>query len=576
MNSKNKEGDKKIMENTEIIFEVIKVEWERIFLSIDVKTNYKGKVKFRLESLGKIHRGEKRSIVDIDIKDSFPVKHKKAADGVYHFTWNIVAMKKRQFLDNGRWRIMAETKEGDFVCYASHEVAYHYDEYSRIFRYGGGKYAYNISFSSLMEEEKYLWFYINTYFMIKNKHWKKRRYVQEALTTKGKFNRMYMYTAIVLMRLFYTFWSHVFPKRGRNVLLMSETKDYLWGNLQFIDKRMHERGLDKQFHISYSFRKAVGSHMSAFSWAKLIFKLAQQDYIFVDDYVPVFGFLNLRKETKLIQVWHAGVGFKSVGYSRFGKRGTPFPAGACHKKYDYVLVGSKELVKVYSEVFGIEEEAFLPVGMPRLDGFLDENTIRDFKTEFYQEYPEFKDEKIILFAPTFRGGGQKSAHYDYSWLDLDRIYEYCEREGYIFLVKMHPFVRSVIEIPEEYQDRIIDFATYPNINDLYYITDILITDYSSNYFEYSLMKRPILFYTPDRELYELSRGVHRSVKECAPGKICDTFDELMDALENKDYEIEKVYRFVEENFSNYDGKASDKAINAILLNGKKKRGHLNH
>lgn len=559
------------MRNSEIVFEVTKIEWERIFLSLEIKTNYRGKVKFRLESLGKIYRDEEDfSITGMKIKETLPVKPKKLSEGLYRFTWNIAAIKGRQFLENGRWRIVAAAKEGDFVCYASHEIAYHFDDYSRIFRYGGGKYAYNVSFSSLLEEEKYLWFYINTYFMIKNNHWKTRRYVQEALTVLGKFKRMYMYAAITLMRLFYLFWSHVFLKRGRNVLLMSETKDYLWGNLKYIDERLHERGLDKKFHISYSFRKAVGSHMSAWSWAKLIFKISQQDYIFVDDYVPVFGFLNLRKDTKLIQVWHAGVGFKSVGYSRFGKPGTPFPAGSCHKKYDYVLVGSKELVKVYSEVFGIEEEAFLPVGMPRLDGFLDEDTISNFRKEFYQEYPKFKDKKIILFAPTFRGGGQKFAHYDYSWLNLKRIYEYCKDE-YIFLIKMHPFVDAPIEIPKKYQDKIIDFASYPNINDLYYVTDILITDYSSNYFEYSLMRRPILFYTPDRELYELSRGVHRSVRESAPGKVCDTFDELMEALENKDYEIEKVYRFVEENFSDYDGRASDKAINQILLKGKKRK-----
>lgn len=554
------------MEKTEIIFEVTKLEWERIFLSVDVKTNYKGDVQFYLQSLGKIYRDEENSniFVDTEIKDSFSVKYESKEDGLYHFRWNITAMKGSQFLDNGRWRILASTRNGDYVCYASHEVGYHFDDYSRIFRYGGGKYAYNVSFSSLAEQEKNFWFFINTYFMIKNDHWKKRRYVQEALTVLGKFKRMYMYTAIVLMRCFYQFWSHIFPKRGKNILLMSETKDYLWGNLKAIDERMHARGLDKKFHITYSFRKAVGTHMSVFSWAKLIFKIAQQDYIFVDDYVPIFGFLNLRKKTKLIQVWHAGVGFKSVGYSRFGKRGTPFPSGSCHKKYDYVLVGSQELVEVYSEVFGLKEEAFLPVGMPRLDGFLDESRIADFKTEFYQEYPKMKDKKIILFAPTFRGGGQKSAYYNYEWLDLKKIYEFCGDE-YIFLVKMHPFVDDPIEIPEKYQERIIDFASYPNINDLYYITDILITDYSSNYFEYSLMKRPILFFTPDREIYELSRGVHRSVKECAPGKVCDTFEDMINALKNKDFEIEKVYQFVEDNFDNYDGHAADKAINQILL-----------
>ena len=60
---------------------------------------------------------------------------------------------------------------------------------------------------------------------------------------------------------------------------------------------------------------------------------------------------------------------------------------------------------------------------------------------------------------------------------------------------MHPFVKKKMEIPEEYGDTIYDFSQYPNINDLYYVTDILITDYSSNYFEYALMRRPVIFYT---------------------------------------------------------------------------------
>ena len=94
-------------EEKEFVFEVTKVEWERIFLSIDIKTDYEGKVKFRLESIGK------------GIKDAFPVKYEEHENGIYHFTWNIAAMKVRQFLDNGRWRIVAATKEGDFVC---HEI----------------------------------------------------------------------------------------------------------------------------------------------------------------------------------------------------------------------------------------------------------------------------------------------------------------------------------------------------------------------------------------------------------------------------------------------------------------------
>ena len=129
---------------------------------------------------------------------------------------------------------------------------------------------------------------------------------------------------------------------------------------------------------------------------------------------------------------------------------------------------------------------------------------------------------------------------------------------------MHPFVIEDVEIPKEYESRIFNFKDYPNINDLYYITDILITDYSSNYYEYALMNKPMLFYTYDREIYELTRGVHRSVKENAPGKVCDNFDELMHALENETYDFEKSVQFVKDQFGDYDGNAADRTIDLIL------------
>ena len=132
---------------------------------------------------------------------------------------------------------------------------------------------------------------------------------------------------------------------------------------------------------------------------------------------------------------------------------------------------------------------------------------------------------------------------------------------------MHPFITERPDIPKIFRTRICDFSDYPDINELFYITDLLITDYSSNYYEFALLKRPVLFYTYDRAFYELTRGVHRSVKDNAPGKVCDTFDQLMTALETKDYEIDKTLTFAREHFGNYDGHASDRIINQILLDG---------
>ena len=93
---------------------------------------------------------------------------------------------------------------------------------------------------------------------------------------------------------------------------------------------------------------------------------------------------------------------------------------------------SERLIKVFQEVFPLDREAFYPVGMPRLDGFLDRKNIESFKEGFFRDYEYLKGRKLILFAPTYRGSEQKEAYYDYSMIDLKRIYDSAERRAMPF------------------------------------------------------------------------------------------------------------------------------------------------
>lgn len=536
-------------------FVIEKLYWERIFLHIEMRTDCREEVELYFV------RDDGRRIA-IDLVDFL------RSDSGIAFSVNIASISERSFLDNGRWRLMVKTPDGEYYCSITETTAYELDDCSRIFKYAENQMAYNISFGVKTEDEKNLQLYIDSYFMIENKRWRKRRYVKEVRHTGAKLKRFFMYASIVLIRVYYHVLDTFIPKRGNRIMIMSETKDVLWGNLKYIVDGIRARGLDKKYRMTYSYRSTAGKHQGLgdiWSWIKVVTKIASQDVIFVDDYAPIFGFFKLGKNTKLIQVWHAGEGFKSVGYSRFGKEGSPFPQGSCHKQYTHVITGSEHLIKVFQEVFAIEKEAFYPVGMPRLDDFLDDEHIENFKSDFYEKYPMLKGRKIILFAPTYRGSEQKEAYYDYDKLDLCRIYEYCRANNSVFMIKMHPFVKDSIHIPEEYSDVICDFSGYPNINDLYYVTDLLVTDYSSNYFEYALLRRPVVFYTYDRQVYELTRGVHRSIRESAPGKVCDTFDEFMLCLENEDYEVQKLLKFVEDNFGDYQGNATNKVIDDIIL-----------
>jgi CDP-ribitol ribitolphosphotransferase len=215
-------------------------------------------------------------------------------------------------------------------------------------------------------------------------------------------------------------------------------------------------------------------------------------------------------------------------------------------------------------VFGIPPEAVIPTGLPRIDTFLDPERADRLKQEFKSDYPQFAGKKVILFAPTFRGRGASSAFYDYSRLDFARLHEACGDE-YVVLFRMHHFVPGAPPIPEEFSDRLVDFSHFPDTNDLLHSVDVLITDYSSIVYEFSLLDRPMLFFAYDKDLYSATRGFHRSYEETAPGRICTTMDELVDALKTGDFEEWKIERFRAENFDHIDMSSADRVIDQLIL-----------
>ena len=210
-------------------------------------------------------------------------------------------------------------------------------------------------------------------------------------------------------------------------------------------------------------------------------------------------------------------------------------------------------------MFGIEEDALIPTGLPRMDKVIDKTENDRRRTEFYELYPELKEKKIILFAPTFRGVNAKEAYYPYDKLDMKRIYDMCGSD-YVFIFKMHPFVKDRPPIPEQYSDRIKDLSMAGDVNDMLPVVDILITDYSSIIYEFSTFRKPMLFFAFDQKSYSVIRGFQSDYDDFAPGKICTSFDEVEKTIKNKDFQLEKVDRFVSENFDYLDSGATDRFI----------------
>ena len=491
---------------------------------------------------------------------------------------NVVNIPETKLLDNGKWYIYYQNEDTKKFLSVSAACGYKLEQLDRIFRYGAEKYAYVMNFQltdveklsnknnmQIEGEEDDMILCLFATYMKTNLKPEKRDIRLESGSVKQFIRKIAFIVTKSCIRGIYNVLNVCRKKDGKHVLFMSETRVPISGNLKAIDDRMKERGLDQQFKLSYSFSKTLqqSKFKTLFTWSHLLWLIAKQDYIFVDDYVPIFKTINLSKKTKLIQVWHAGVGFKSVGYSRFGKAGSPLPKDSCHRKYDYALVGGKGLVHVYEEVFGIDESQFIPTGLPRLDNYLDDAKKEAYKKTFYRDYPELKGRKIIMFAPTYRGNTQKEAYYPYDKIDMDQIASLCEKD-YAFVFKMHPFIKEKVMIPESYRTYIKDLSDYGDINEMFYVTDVLITDFSSNIYEFALHRKPIIFYAFDKDYYQLTRGVHRTLDE-APGKVCLTFDDVIDTIRHQTYEMDKLYTFIDENFDAHDCLSSDLVIDQILL-----------
>ena len=524
---------------------IIDIFWDRIYLNIIFQGKDIDKNEIFLKS--KVQK------IKLEIK--------QLEENKYSSVINITNIRDITMLKNEEYLFIAKKQDKvEEICIET-DLGYKLEKLDKIYRYSDQNLAYTVTFIPEERKNKIVCTLISRFMVINDKYYK-----EQIKGSKNKVRRAIFILGKNCFNYIYKICSFLHFNKKNKVLLMSETRVPIYGNLKALDERIKERKLNKKFKISYSFFKTLETRKInvIFKYLKLVWILSKQELIFVDDYCPIFKFIKLSNKTKLIQLWHAGVGFKSVGYARFGFGG-PYPYTSCHRRYDYAVVGGEALIPVYEEVFGINKEKILPYGLPRLDNFLDDKKISTSKEKVYLNYPILKGKKVILFAPTFRGSGQKSANYPFENIKLDLIYNLCKKENYIFAIKMHPFVRERIQIPKDYKEYIIDLSDYTDINELLYVTDILITDYSSNIYDFSLLNRPIIFYTFDLDYYQIINKVHRPIREYAPGKICMKFEEVIETIKDEDFEMDKLNKFREENFSIHEKTASDMIIDNIIL-----------
>lgn len=359
-------------------------------------------------------------------------------------------------------------------------------------------------------------------------------------------------------------------KVKNKVLIASNSSDKLDRNLLYIYNEIKKQDLDIDICLRFTKsadKKFLTKLKKVFTHIITEYHIATSRFVIVDDYYFPLYVTKVRKDTIVIQVWHASGGFKKIGYSvldkSFGVSESTVKIINIHSNYTYCLMGSKYNAKFYSEAFRTDISKFrTDIGIPRTDVFFNNELKQNLLENVRNRYGLPSDKKIILFAPTFRGNNRASAHYQD---DLDfSIMKENIGNNYIILLKLHPWITEKYQINDDLKDFLFDVSDYPDINELMMISDIMITDYSSAIFEYSLLEKPMMFFASDYYDYIDERGFYIDFRKDLPGKVyTDTLSMAKD-IKNSNFDMDKVKDFKNQTFEVADGKASERFVNELI------------
>jgi len=274
------------------------------------------------------------------------------------------------------------------------------------------------------------------------------------------------------------------------------------------------------------------------------------------------AYVRKRKNQYYIQTWHGGLGLKKI--ERDVEEKLPEYYIICAKNdskmTDYMISNCKHIENLYKTVFWYSGEV-AALGSPRNDIFFKQELSKELNVKIRNKYNIPIDKKIILYAPTFRDNYE----FDYTNIDYERIIEQISRkynDDYVFAVRLHPKLAGKYNFEDK--KNIYDFTDYPDAYELLLAVDELISDYSSIFFDFMYLNRPIYLYAPDYDAYMGDRGLYFDYKKL-PFPIAYSKEELTEKIVNNDYEnkIEEINKFKSENELLDDGHASERVCNLI-------------
>ena len=256
-----------------------------------------------------------------------------------------------------------------------------------------------------------------------------------------------------------------------------------------------------------------------------------------------------------LNTWH-GCSINHCGNAVPGRKDFDFG------NVDYVCYESDYHKEILMRDFLAREEALIPTGLPRNDTLYNVTNDEIISLKIALGLP--LDKKLILYVPTWRDSNDNGRTYAIKPPINVAYWEQELSDEYVVLLRTHAYTNKLLGI--EFNNFIRDFTTYPKINDLFKVCDILISDYSSCIADFSILERPIICFAYDYEYYCHVRGLYLDMETAMPSGIKRTEEEVISQIKSMNYddECKKSKEMIKDRITNIGGHATQICVEQMF------------
>ncbi|MCT3030030.1 CDP-glycerol glycerophosphotransferase family protein [Pediococcus parvulus] len=376
------------------------------------------------------------------------------------------------------------------------------------------------------------------------------------------------------MRLIYWFMRHCLPTNQKQIIFESGI------GKQYSDspKQIYQHMLKDPYFKNYKFIWIYNGYdiekdnrliiIKRFSWQYFHY-LATSKYWVNNQNFP--HYIRKPRHTIFLQTWH-GTPLKKMMNdvdSFEGKNDNYVPMmNKVNSQWDYLVSPSHYATERFKSAFHPRAQ-ILETGYPRNDIFFANDDKKNQILRQLRNMWGIGNKRVILYAPTFRDDERTSnGKQDFKLqLNIEEMYKKLH-DDYVVLFRQHAIVKTKMYIPEAFKDFFIDVSKFSDVQQLYLLADICVTDYSSVMFDYAITKKPLLFFTYDYEAYKDNlRGFYIDFKNEAPGPLLFDTCQLIQAVQDIQ-QVSKTYQNKYEKFyQKYgyieNGTSTQKVIKAV-------------